>query len=35
MQTGRVTNWMEALNQSPRFNALNLAYLRRRLVVGP
>jgi hypothetical protein len=35
MQTGRVTNWMEALSQSPRFNALNLAYLRRRLVVGP
>lgn len=35
MQTGKVTNWMEALSQAPRFNALNLAYLRRRLVVGP
>ncbi|MDP6945415.1 MAG: hypothetical protein QF464_14800, partial [Myxococcota bacterium] len=34
MQTGKVTNWMEALSQSPRFNALNMAYLRRRLVVG-
>ena len=35
MQTGKVTNWMEALSQSPSFNALNMAYLRRRLVVGP
>ena len=35
MQTGRVTNWLEALSQDPSFNALNLAYLRRRLVVGP
>lgn len=34
MQTGKVTNWLEALSEEPRFNALNLAYLRRRLVVG-
>jgi hypothetical protein len=34
MQTGKVTNWLEALSQDPTFNALNTAYLRRRLVVG-
>jgi hypothetical protein len=34
MQTGKVTNWTEALDSRPRFNELNLAYLRRRLVVG-
>ena len=34
MQTGKVTNWLEALSQDPSFNALNTAYLRRRLVVG-
>lgn len=34
MQTGAVTNWVEALEQVPRFNALNSAYLRRRLVIG-
>ena len=35
MQTGRVTNWLEAISQTPRFNALNLAYLQRRLIVDP
>ncbi len=34
MQTGAVTNWVEALSQVPTFNPLNLAYLRQRLVVG-
>jgi hypothetical protein len=34
-QTGGASVWMEALNEEPRFNALSLAYLRRRLVVGP
>ena len=34
MQTGAVTDWTKALSERPRFNALNLAYLRRRLVVG-
>ena len=34
MQTGKVTNWLEALSQEPVFNPLNLAYLRRRIVVG-
>ena len=34
MQTGAVTNWLEALSDSPRFNPLNWAYLRRQLVVG-
>jgi hypothetical protein len=34
MQTGGVTDWTEALTEEPRFNELNLAYLRRRLVVG-
>ena len=34
MQTGKVTNYLEVLaGARPRFNALNLAYLRRRLVV--
>lgn len=33
MQTGAVTNWVEALGQVPEFNALNLAYLRRQIVV--
>jgi len=33
-QTGASTNWMDALNEEPRFNGLSLAYLRRRLVVG-
>jgi hypothetical protein len=31
---GTTTNWMDALNEEPRFNELSLAYLRRRLVVG-
>jgi hypothetical protein len=34
MQTGAVTSWFEAVGQEMRFNALNIAYLRRRLVVG-
>lgn len=34
MQTGKVTSYLEALGGVPRFNELNLAYLRRRLVVG-
>ena len=34
MQTGAVTNWLEAVGQPMGFNPLNLAYLRRRLVVG-
>ena len=34
MQTGKVTNWLDALSQDPSFNALNRAYLQRRLVVG-
>ena len=35
MQTGRVTDYSEVLaGQIPRFNQLNMAYLRRRLVVG-
>ena len=34
MQTGAVTNWIEAVGQPMRFNPLNIAYLRRRLVVG-
>ena len=33
MQTGAVTNWVEALEDDPRFNAVNMAYLRRRLIV--
>jgi hypothetical protein len=33
-QTGATTSWMDALTEDPRFNALSLAYLRRRLVVG-
>ncbi len=33
MQTGAVTNWVEALEQVPRLNAVNMAYLRRRLIV--
>jgi len=35
MQTGKVTNWGDVVGDTPRFNALNMAYLRRRLVVGP
>jgi hypothetical protein len=35
MQTGAVTNWVEAIGQTMRFNPLCLAYLRRRLVVDP
>jgi hypothetical protein len=35
MQTGAVTNWVEAVGQTMRFNPLCLAYLRRRLVVDP
>ena len=34
MQTGKVTNYLSVLNDYPRFNQLNMAYLRRRLVVG-
>ena len=34
MQTGAVTNWLEALSDSPRFNPTNWAYLRRQLIVG-
>jgi len=34
MQTGKVTNPAEMLTDIPRFNQLNMAYLRRRLVVG-
>ena len=34
MQTGRVTSYLDALQGVPHFNELNLAYLRRRLVVG-
>ncbi len=34
MQTGKVTNPAEMLTDLPRFNQLNMAYLRRRLVVG-
>lgn len=35
MQTGRVTDYAEVLaGQSPRFNQLEMAYLRRRLIVG-
>ena len=34
MQTGAVTSWVEAVGQEMRFNPLNIAYLRRRLVVG-
>ena len=33
MQTGKVTNYIEAVSQVPAFNAINMAYLRRRLVV--
>lgn len=35
MQTGGSVNWFEAYGSEPRFNALNWAYLTRRLVVGP
>lgn len=34
MQTGKVTSYLEVFDGLPRFNALNLAYLRRQLVVG-
>lgn len=34
MQTGKVTSYFEFLDDYPRFNELNLAYLRRRIVVG-
>lgn len=34
MQTGKVTSYLEALGGMPRFNPMNTAYLRRRLVVG-
>ncbi len=34
MQTGKVTSYLEALGGVPRFNEPNLAYLRRRLIVG-
>ena len=34
MQTGAVTSWLDAVGQEMRFNPLNMAYLRRRLVVG-
>jgi hypothetical protein len=34
MQTGKVTSYFEFLDADPRFNELNLAYLRRRIVVG-
>lgn len=34
MQTGKVTNYLEALSGHPRFEQLSMAYLRRRLVVG-
>lgn len=34
MQTGKVTNYGEAVAQPAEFNALNWAYLRRRIVVG-
>jgi hypothetical protein len=34
MQTGKVTNWLEALGAVPRFEPLSMAYLRRQLVVG-
>lgn len=34
MQTGKNTNFFEILVDKPRFNQLNMAYLRRRLVVG-
>jgi len=33
MQTGKVTNYIEAVSQVPDFNPLNMAYLRRRVVV--
>lgn len=33
MQTGAVTDYTKALSQFPRFNALNMGYLRRRIVV--
>ena len=35
MQTGGSVDWTAALGEDPRFNALNWAYLRRQLVVGP
>ncbi|MGM0578064.1 MAG: hypothetical protein ACQEXJ_20235 [Myxococcota bacterium] len=34
MQNGAVTNWLDALSQVPRFNALNYSYLRRQTIVG-
>lgn len=34
MQTGKVTSFMDVFSDYPRFNELNMAYLRRRLVVG-
>ena len=34
MQTGSNTNWLEVFGQSPVFNPLNWAYLRRQLVIG-
>ena len=34
MQTHKVTSYLEFLDGEPRFNELNLAYLRRRIVVG-
>ncbi|MFU8804251.1 MAG: hypothetical protein ACNA8W_10610, partial [Bradymonadaceae bacterium] len=34
MQSGSSFNMAEALNTVPRFNALNMAYMRRRIVVG-
>ncbi len=35
MQTGAATNWFEAMVRTPHFNPLNMAYLRRALIVAP